>query len=695
MREALQAILCPSSLALVGVSSRSESLSGVLLANLYAAGFTGVVYPVNPKVRSLRTLRCFPSVAAIPEPVDCAIVMVPRDGVAATVEECLAAGVKGIVVITAGFREAGSAGAEVERELVRRVRAAGAVMVGPNCMGVMNLDPAVRLDATFSPAPAQPGGVAFASHSGALGVALIEAVREIGLGFSQFVSLGNSADVNVCDLLEVWEEHEPTRAIMLYLEEIEQPRRFLQVASRITRHKPILALKSGRTGEGQRAASSHTGALAAGDTGVEAILRQAGVRRCRSLAELLDLARLFERARPVAGRRVAVVSNAGGPAIIATDALVDEGLELATLQEETRAELRSFLPAEAAVANPVDMLPSATGEHYRRAVEVVTADPGVDAAVVITVTPPMIPVQRVAEQVAAAAAPTPKPVIPVFMTSPRFFEVARSMAGLPPVYAAPESAVRALAALVQQQETATRPPWEPSTAATPEASVVQRARLRGASFLSPEEAFSLLEGIGVSVAPFRCVARGEEVTAAAAQLGYPVALKAYGGGIVHKSELGAVAVGLNGPAEVEAAVAAMRARLAAAGVAAEGFLVQAMVSGGREVIVGLTRDPVGGPLVMLGLGGVAVEVWRDVSFRPAPVSAAEAAAMLDELRGAALLGPFRGHPPADTAALCEAVARFSTLGAVAGIAEGDVNPLLVLPQGQGCVAVDVRIAIGP
>ncbi len=695
MREALKAILSPSSLALVGVSSRSESLSGVLLANLYAAGFTGVVYPVNPKVRSLRTLRCFPSVAAIPEPVDCAIVMVPRDGVAAAVEECLAAGVKGVVVITAGFREAGRAGAEVERELVRRVRAAGAAMVGPNCMGVMNLDPAVRLDATFSPAPAQPGGVAFASHSGALGVALLEAVREIGLGFSQFVSLGNSADINVCDLLEAWEEHEPTRAIMLYLEEIEEPRRFLELASRITRRKPILALKAGRTGEGQRAASSHTGALAAGDTGVDAILRQAGVRRCRSLAELLDLARLFERARPVAGRRVAVVSNAGGPAIIATDALVEEGLQLAALQEQTKAELRSFLPAEAAVANPVDMLPSATGEQYRRAVELVTVDPGVDAAVVITVTPPMIPAQTVAEQVAAAAAGTPKPVIPVFMTSPRFFEGARRIPGLPPLYAAPESAVRALAALVEQQETAARPPWQPGGAAVPDAGVVARARERGASLLSPAEAFALLEGIGVPVAPFRCVERGEDAAAAAAELGYPVALKAYGAGIVHKSELGAVAVGLQGPEEVAAAVAAMRERLAAAGVAVEGFLVQRMVSGGREVIVGLTRDPAVGPLVMLGLGGVAVEVWRDVSFRPAPVSAAEAAVMLGELRGAALLGAFRGRPPADRGALCEAVARFSTLGAVAGIAEGDVNPLLVLPEGQGCVAVDVRIAVGP
>lgn len=694
MRDALNAILRARTLALVGVSSKAESLSGVLLGNLFAAGYTGAVYPVNPRVRSLRTLRCFPTVAAIPEPVDCAIVMVPRDAVATTVQECLAAGIKGIVVITAGFREVGEAGAEVEARLVQAVRAAGAAMVGPNCMGVMNLDPEVRLDATFSPVAAQRGGVAFASHSGALGVALMEAVSEIGLGFSQFVSLGNSADVNVCDLLEVWEMHEPTRAIMLYLEELEEPRRFLEVASRITRRKPILVLKSGRTGEGQRAAASHTGAMAAGDAAVDAVLRQAGVMRCTTLAELVDLARLFENARPLPGRRVAVVSNAGGPAIIATDALVGEGLGLAHLSEATQASLRQFLPAEAAVGNPVDMLPSATPDHYRAAIEAVTADPGVDAALVITVTPPMTPATAVAEQVAVAAAGTDKPVLPVFMTSPRFFAAARRISGLPTVFAAPEPAARALGALARYCKAQGERELVPAPVVPPQAAPVAAARQRGARLLSPAESFALMAELGVAVPAWRCVARPSEAALAAEEVGFPVALKAFGEKIVHKSELGAVAVGLTSPAAVSAAAETMMARLSAAGMTAEGFLVQEMVGESREVIVGLSRDPAVGALVLVGLGGVAVEVWRDVSLRPAPVSTATARAMLDELRGRPILDAFRGHPAADTTALAEVVARLSTLALVGDVAECDVNPILVLPEGRGCVAVDVRVVLG-
>lgn len=693
MRKALEAILYPKTIALIGVSSRPESLSGTLLGNLFTAGFTGAVYPVNPKVRSLRTLRCYPSVSAIPDPIDLGIVMVPRDGVPAAVDECLAAGVKGLVVITAGFREVGEAGAGIEREVVRKVRAAGAAMIGPNCMGIMNLEGGVRLDATFSPAPAQPGGVAFASHSGALGVALMEAVSEVGLGFSHFVSLGNSADVNVCDLLELWEGHEATRAVMLYLEEIEDPRRFLAVASRTTLRKPIIAVKAGCTAEGQRAASSHTGALAVGDVGVDALLRQAGVLRCGSLQEMVDLARLFERVQPAAGRRVAVVSNAGGPAIIATDALVKEQLELASLSSETQDALRAFLPAEAAVGNPVDMLPSATPENFRRAVELVGEDAGVDATLVITVTPPMCDALAVAEAVAAACGPSAKPVIPVFMTAPRFYAAARRVGGLPPVFSSPESAARAMGALVKQATAAARP-LSAATRRAPRASAaVAAARARGARMLSPAESFQLLDELGIGAPAWRVVAGSEALAAAAAEVGYPVALKAFGDRLVHKSELGAVAVGVRDEGELAAAAAAMAARLAAAGARAEGWLVQAMVAGGREVIVGLSHDPGVGPLVMLGLGGVAVEVWRDVSFRLAPVSESDASAMLGELRGAALLGAFRGRPPADVSALRDAVVRFSALAEVDGVAECDINPLVVLDEGGGCLAVDARVVL--
>ncbi len=694
MPGSLEAILRPRTLAVIGVSSRADSLSGRLIGNLFAAGYTGAVYPVNPKVPAVRSLRCYPSLRAIPDAPDLAVVMVPRDAVPATVDECLDVGVGGIVVITAGFREGGAAGAEVERRVLSRVRAAGVRMVGPNCMGLINTDPAVRMDASFTPAPALPGSVAFASHSGALGVAMLEAARDVGLGFSHFVSLGNSADVDINDLLEVWERHDPTRVIMLYLESLPEPERFLTLARRIGRAKPILVYKGGRTAAGQRAASSHTGALAAGDTAVDALLRQAGVQRAGTLEELFDLALAFSSAPAPRGRRVAVVTNAGGPAIAATDALADHGLELASLLPATERALQQFLPAEAAVANPVDMLPSATPDNFRSAIELALADEGVDAVLTITVTPIMVTPLQIADGIAAVKPPVNKPVLSVFMTYPRFFADARAVAGLPALFRYPEAAVGALAGLVRHGERATAPAREETPPVTARSAIVARALGRGPGYLPPGEAFALLEEAGIPVAPWRVVGTKAELAVAARGLGYPVVLKACGDRLVHKSELGAVAVGIADEDALGRAAAAMAARLEAAGVAPEEYLLQAHVAGGRETILGVTRDPAVGALVMVGMGGVAVEVWKDVSFRVAPIAACDAEAMLGELRGARLLRAFRGRPAGDVAALERALVRLAALAAAhPEIAECDVNPLLVLDDGRGCVAVDARVRV--
>jgi acyl-CoA synthetase (NDP forming) len=692
--DSLDAILRPRTLAVIGVSSRADSLSGRLLGNLFAAGYTGAVYPVNPKVPAVRSFRCYPSLKAIPDTPDLAVVMVPRDAVPATIDECLEAGVGGIVVITAGFREGGGAGAEVERRLLARVRAAGVRMIGPNCMGLINTDSDVRMDASFTPAPALPGAVAFASHSGALGVAMLEAARDVGLGFSHFVSLGNSADVDINDLLEVWERHDPTRVIMLYLESLPEPQRFLALAKRVGRSKPIVVFKGGRTAAGQRAASSHTGALAAGDTAVDALLRQAGVLRAGTLEELFDLALALSSAPPPRGRRVAVVTNAGGPAIAATDALSDHGLVLASLSPATDQALRGFLPAEAAVANPVDMLPSATPDNFRHAVELALADEGADAVLTITVTPIMVTPLAIAQGIAEVKAQGDKPLLSVFMTYPRFFSEARSIAGLPALFRYPEAAVAALAGLARHGERASAPPDEaPATA--PRSAIIERALRRGPGYLPPGEAFGVLEEAGIPVAPWRVVPRRCELAAAAAALGYPVVLKAFGEQLIHKSEVGAVAIGLADQAALDREAEAMEGRLAAAGVRPEGFLVQGQVCGAREAILGVTRDPAVGPLVMLGLGGVAVEVWKDVSFRVAPIAGSDADAMFGELRGGRLLGAFRGRPACDIAALKQALVRLAALAAAhPEIAECDVNPLLVLDEGRGCVAVDVRIRVG-
>ncbi|MFH1177514.1 MAG: CoA-binding protein, partial [Acidobacteriota bacterium] len=540
--DSLRAILAPRSVAVVGVSSRAESLSLRLLANMTERGYRGAIYPINPRATTIAGLPCYASVGETPGKVDLAVVMVPRDTVGEAISDCLSAGVLGVIVITAGFREGGEAGARAERELLGRLQSSGVRMIGPNCMGIINTAPAVSLDATFSPRRALSGPVAFASHSGALGVAVLEAAGERRLGFSQFVSLGNSADVTVCDLLEVWEEDSATRVIMLYLEAIEEPRRSLSLASRISVHKPIVAMKAGRTEAGARAASSHTGALAAADSAVDALLKQAGVLRAATLEELSDLALALQLCPLSRGRRVAVVTNAGGPAIAATDMLAGSGLELARLAPATEQALRGFLPAEAAVSNPVDMLPSATAANYQRALELVLDDPGVDAAITATVTSPITPPVLIAEALAGVGVGAGKPVLGVFMSSPAFYGEASKLAGVPPVYRFPENAVRALGGLARQGR---RQSFAGLQEAPPVVASALLGRLvSGGGHLSPRVAFDVLEEIGIPVARCRVAGNVGEVAGVAAEIGFPLVLKVYGAALVHKSELGAVMVGL-------------------------------------------------------------------------------------------------------------------------------------------------------
>lgn len=681
-------------MAVLGVSSKAESLSGKLLENIFNAGFTGAVYPVNPKARAIRGYPCVPSVSEIGAPVDLAVVMVPRDAVLPSVDECLKLGVGGLVVITAGFREGGEEGLAAERAVLERVRKAGVRMIGPNCMGLLNTSPEVRLDATFSPAAALPGSVAFASHSGALGVAVLEMARVAGLGFSQFVSLGNSADVTVTDLLEVWEHDPATEVILLYLEALDDPRRFLEVAGRVSRTKPIIAFKGGRTAAAQRAASSHTGAMAGGDTGAAALLAQAGVVRPDTLEEMFDLALVFQRVPRPSGGRVAVITNAGGPGIAAVDAIELGGLKMAELSPATADTLRSFLPAEASVGNPVDMLPGATPEFYRHAVELALGDEAVDAVMAIAVTPPLTGPYRVLEGLTAAVQGAAKPVVTVFMTDPSFHQQITGIAGHPPVFRYPEAAARALAGLARRAAQSHRPPTPlPQGEVSPKLAAAAAQGMDG--YLDQAEAFAVLEEVGIPTAPFRVVPAGQ-VPGAAAAVGYPVVLKAVGEELVHKSELGAVAVNLTDEAALAAELTAMESRLASAGVRAEGFMVQRFLAGGSEVILGIVRDPAVGPLVMCGLGGVAVEVWKDVSFRVAPVDEEQAAAMVAELKGAPLLGAFRGRTACDVAGFARAIARLSELAAAhPALVECDINPLLLFPQGEGCAAVDVRIRLQP
>lgn len=700
-RESLRPIFSPRTVAVVGASRSRDSIGFALLHNLVVQEFAGAIFPVNLKAESIHSLKAYPSVSAIPDSVDLAVIAVPRDAVREVVDECLAEGVRGLVVITAGFAETGEEGAALEAELRDLVRSHGVRMIGPNCMGVINTDPELRLNATFAPTPAQPGSIGFVSQSGALGVAILNVASDLGVGLTQFVSMGNKADVSGNDLLEYWEEDPATRVIAMYLESFGNPRRFTEIAKRVGRKKPILVVKSGRTTEGARAASSHTGAIAGADVTVSAFLEQCGVLRANTIEELFDLAVALDRCPLARGNRVAIVTNAGGPGIMATDACVNLGLEMAELAADTRRELRSFLPPEASVANPVDMIASATPEAYARSLATVLADPGVDMALVINVTPLLANPIDVMEAVADAARNAEAPVLSVMMATDEFYEEIKGRGDLPPVYRFPEPAARALAQLARYSAWRRRPAGEEPPEFAVDDGAVARLLDRGEDvagdgYLPPEEAFQVLELYGVPVAPWRFARDRREAAEAGRELAFPLVAKAHAPDVVHKSDVGAVEVGLEDPEALEHALGAIEERLAEAGHRPEGFLVQEMVQEGHEVIFGISTDPRFGPLLMFGLGGRYVEVFRDVRFGVTPLTRTEAEEMVRGIRGVALLEGVRGEEPADLDVLVDVLLRLAQLAVRhPRIRELDVNPFLAASDRERARAVDVRIRVGP
>ena len=692
----LDPIFSPRSIAVVGASRRRDSLGFSLLHNLVVNEFSGALFPVNPQASAIHSLKCYPTIGAIPDPVDLAVIMVPRDRVQGAVEECLAKGVGGLVVITAGFSETGEEGAALERRLRETVRAAGVRMIGPNCMGVINADPEVRLDATFAPTPARWGSIGFVSQSGALGVAILNVAQDLGIGLTQFVSMGNKADVSGNDLLEHWEDDPETKVIAMYLESFGNPRRFTEIAKRVTRKKPILVVKSGRTAEGARAATSHTGAMAGTDVTVSAFLEQCGVLRANTIEELFDVARALARCPLPGGFQVGIVTNAGGPGIMATDACVNLGLRMAELSAATRAELRSFLPSAASVGNPVDMIASATAEHYARSVAAVLDYPQVDMAMVINVTPILTSPIDVLEAIGAVARERTKPVLAVMMATEEFYDAVKTARDLPPVYHFPESAARVMFLLARYAAWRRRPADLP----TPEFDTDdgEVAAILGSvteGYLDPAATFRVLELYGVPLVRWRLARDRDEAVSAAREIGFPVVLKAVAPDLVHKSDVGAVQVDLRDEAGVAAAAAEMERRIAAAGHALDAFLVQEMARGGHEVIFGITTDPRFGPLLMFGLGGKYVEVFQDVRFAVTPLDAEEARDVIRGIRGFKLLEGVRGEPGADLDLLAEILLRLAQLSQRhPRIRELDINPFLAGPDRASARALDARIRVG-
>lgn len=697
----LDSLLRPKSIAVVGASRRAGSIGNGMLKHLVGSGFTGPVYPVNPTADSVNSVPSFPSIGALPTVPDLAVIVVPKQLVLGVVRECVQTGVKGIVVITAGFREVGGEGVELERELLALVRENGLRMVGPNCMGVMNTSPAVSMNATFAPAMPQNGPIAFMSQSGAMGMTILDYAMEYGIGISQFVSMGNKADVSGNDLIEYWQDDEEVGVILMYIEGFGNPRHFTTLARRATRRKPVLAVKAGRSEAGAKAASSHTGALAQVDIATDALFAQCGVLRADTVEALFDAAIAFSKAPLPQGRRVAVLTNAGGPGIIIADACEGFGLEVAPLSDETQSQLREHLPAEASVANPVDMIASATPEQVERAMRIIAADPGIDS-VIASYVPLGLEAPVIAAAINRGAEGCGKPVLAVLMSKRGLPQGMAELQDTPiPAYRFPESAARALGAMWRYRQWLDRPVVEVRRFDVDSARVGQiiaSALREERERLTVPEAFEVLECYGIPIAPFRIATTEEDVVAAAGEMGYPIVLKAVSQDIVHKTEAGAVKLDLRSEDGLRAAWNEIADALDSESpeARAAGVLVQRMWTGGRETIVGMTMEPQFGPIVMFGLGGLYVEVMRDVAFRVQPVSTVDALEMIRSLRGYRILEGVRGEEGVDLARLSEVIERVSQMvGDHPEIREMDINPFLAFPEGQASVAVDARFRVGP
>ncbi len=691
-------IFRPRSVAVVGASRQKHSIGWELLHNLLTSDFQGAVTAVNPSTPVVHSLHCYASVEDIPVPVDLAVLVVPSRHALGAVEACGRKGVRGVVIITAGFKEVGDAGARLELQMLDVARRHGMRLVGPNCMGVINTDPAVNLHATFSATHPLPGNIAFSSQSGALGEAVLASMRELGLGLSMFVSLGNKADVSTNDMLEYWEHDPRTNVILMYVESFGNPTRFVQIARRVTSRKPILAVKSGRTAAGARAAVSHTGALAAGtDIAVESLLAQCGVIRAATIKELFVYASAFATQPVPRGDRVAILTNSGGPGILATDVCVQLGLQLATFHEPTKDAMRAALAPEASVENPVDMIASADARSYEACLRQILGDDHVDAVIAIFTSLEMFDNVGVAEGILRGVAGTDKPVMVVFMGTAGAEEaVARlKRAGLP-VFTFPEEAAYAVSGLTRYRKWLERPAGEVREFDDMDrhaiADVLGAASEAGRGQLTLVEALTVIQSAGVRLTPWRDAGSAAAAGSAADDIGCPVALKISSAGIVHKSEAGGVRLGLRTRADVEDAAHEML-RAARAVDPAATLVVQRMTKG-TEVIFGVSVDPKFGPLLMFGLGGIFVEALKDVTFRVCPISTIDAAEMVTSIRAFPILAGARGGPVVDLDALQDVLLRLNDLvRAFPDIQELDINPCFAGDTAAGCLAADARIRI--
>lgn len=700
LKEQLDKIMRPKAIAVVGASTKDHTIGSDIMKRLKEYKFTGDIYPVNPKGGEIEGFKAYTNVKEIPGNVDLAIIVIAQKFVLQAIEDCHEKGIKGICIISAGFKEAGAEGAAAEKELVAKLKEYGMRCVGPNCLGVVNTASDIRMDGCFAESLPERGNIGFVSQSGALGGGILNILKDLNLGFAQFISIGNQADINAETAMEYWENEDDVEQILLYMESIQNPANFRKLASRITKKKPILALKAGRSAAGASAASSHTGSLAGADKAANALLQQSGVIREYSLKNLFATAKVFATSPIPKGDRVAIITNSGGPGIMATDAVCEYGMQMAKISDETKEKLRSFLPAAASVKNPIDMIASAPIEHYKQTIETVMADENVDMIVAIYL--PFLGLKDidVAQAMMEIKAKHPeKPLIGVFMTKSEFFTKLSNMEVNMPFFMYAEEAVDGLNRLNQQRLWMERPAGKIPVYDVDKAKaekIIKGAVAEGRAQLTTLESIDVLDAYGIRACKYGLATNEEEVASLGNSIGYPVVMKMTSKTTSHKTDVGGVRVNIQSEEQLREEYRDLIAKLTEKGLidGLEGVIIQEMVKGNREMVCGIATDPQYGPMMMFGLGGVFIEVLKDVTFRIAPLTDVDADEMMKSVKSYKLLEGARGTKPADMAQIQETLLRLSQMvNDFKFIDELDINPLLISEKTGEGIAVDGRIKV--
>lgn len=694
----LEHFFSPKTVAVVGASREEGKVGHDLFKNLVNHGYKGKIYPVNPHADNILGIKTYTALMEIPDKIDLAIIVVPAPYVGKTIDECIEKGIDSVIVISAGFKESGIDGTARERELYQKIKQHSIRMLGPNCLGLIDTQSA--LNASFAADMPVPGNIAFFSQSGALCTSILDwAVNEC-IGFSKFISMGNKTDIDEVDLIKAIENDDQTKVVLVYLEGVKNGAEFIGTAKEMTKKKPMIVVKSGGTTAGAKAASSHTGTLAGSENAFDAAFKQSGILRAETIEELFDYARIFSFQQLPKGPNLALITNAGGPGIIAADAVERSKLRMASFSKNTIDTIRSFLPAMANVYNPVDVLGDAKADRYKFVIEKVVEDPNVDTVLIILTPQTMTEIEKTAEVITEISSRTDKPIVTSFMGGKRIENSLKIMCQRKvPNYSFPERAVSAIEAMYKYTLWQKRPVPKAKIFDVQKENVssfFEKMKQAGRQHLNEEEARQVISSYGFRIPKSILAASEPEAVKAAEEIGYPVVIKISSPDILHKSDFGGVRIGVKNATEVRTCFCdiTQKARRLMPDAEIKGVLVQEMITGGKEIILGMSRDPQFGPLLMFGLGGIYIEILKDVSFRIAPIGLNEAEEMIQEIRSFPLLKGARGERPMDINTVVDNILRLSQLVTdFPEIIEMDINPLIVFPEGGGTMALDARITM--